>query len=138
MALDELLAKTTIAFPRGVREKELKELFKFIVKTLPKTEITYYLNKSVHVGNRFVNMTEKVPVRASNNRITGHADNTFDCAGFECFKKDMLDSGPGFYGIRFSTTPGNELSEIPSSRMELMESVRTAVEKYFSANPKPI
>ncbi len=138
MALDKLLERTTVEFPRGLREKELKDLFKFVVGMFTKTEITYYPQKSVHVGNRFEKITDKVPVKTYNLRITDHVDNLFDSAGFECLKKDALDSGPLFHGIRFFTTPGYELSEIPSSRLKLIDSVRAAVEKYFSTHPKPI
>ncbi len=135
MALDELLERTTITFPRRVREKEL---FKFIVRTLDGIDITYHLDKSVFVGNRLKTRTDEVPVRAHYNRITGVVCSVRDDADFECFKKSTRVYGSGFYGIKFFTTPSYELSEIPPSRLKLMDSVRTTVEKYFSAHPQHI
>jgi len=135
MALDELIEKTTIKFPRRVCAKELRDLFKFVVRMLERTEIRYNMDNHFIVGNRFEKKTDKVLVRTYSNKVSGGIYRSADIVGFKCLKKDMLDCRLGFYGIRFCTTPGYELSEIPASRLKLMGSVRAAVEKYFSVHP---
>lgn len=135
MSLDKLLEKTEIKFPRPIDREEMHELFKFLANQLEGYEFNVHYEKEIRYGSRFNQSQKKIPIRIYNKKISGSVSNSNGMTGFECFKKDSIDSGNKFYEIKFFTPPGYDLEEVNPKDIATMDTVREKVKLYFSQNP---
>ncbi len=135
-SLEELLGRTEIKFPREVSLIEAEKLLAYVAKGLS-CEVTYSLDERKRVGSRTAQFNKDKDGKYSAERIG------FDIKGtFYTFSSSVTFDGEKYRGvdmlgaIRFFTTPGYSLEKIPRAELNLMDSVRSQIEKYFSKNRK--
>jgi hypothetical protein len=127
-----LLERTTIGFPRNLVPSEARKLLKYIsLKLEARARYREDVRHNVEGG---IDASEVSKIEGAFEARLGNAK--FYITPFSMVR-EICGYFSRFSGIKFFTTPGYELSELPEEELEAMDSVRKVVGEYFSENPSP-
>ena len=126
----KLLERTTINFPRSVDKEEAIKALEYISRNIGHCAISYNFSG---LGNIRDNLTEGDAV--SEDYLIEIRGNIFSleapAIGAFSFIRDNKNILGMFSGMKFETTPGYELEEIPESEIKLYDLVRKRLEDFF-------
>ena len=123
--LETLLERTKIGFKRNLKFKEIKDLFRYIQKNL-QCEVEYQFLSNGRIGSMYNN--EK-SIKQYVSKASGSIRSRENTIGVSFDLERSLEYG--FSCLKFFTTPGYDLNEIPSRDLKLMDEIKLQVENYF-------
>lgn len=134
MAIEDIVERTTINFPRIVDVDYLAQFFSSICRDLG-YEITYELKRSISVGSRY---SGKKTGGAKNlaASVSGiiYARDSSNSARFSCIKSPRTHVV--FSAIKFDTIPGYEIEEHDYREVQIWDNVRMYATRYFARERK--
>ena len=128
--LETLLERTKIDFKRNLKFKEFRDLLMYIQENL-KCEIEYQFLSIGRIGSKYAGGKG---MRHYVSKASGRISSKENMIGVSFDLEKSLEYG--FSGLKFFTTPGYYLEEIPERDIKLMDIVREQVEKYFKDRAK--
>ena len=123
--LQELLERTTINFPRSVKEREVYRILEFISGDL---DYKIYNGNfegffSIEGGELKEKYETKIKVAISSR--------DFNERGSFYFSSEIIEDSEVFTGIRFDTIPGYDLEEHAKEEVAAWVKIKKSVEDYF-------
>lgn len=117
---------TNIEFPHAVVASEIKEIMAHICY-----ETGSEVNYSTKVSHRIRNLDEPIcseEVVEINGSITSHSP--LAILSFSA-SREIVDNGSRYSGLKFLTTPGYSINELPAQEVISMQEVKQCAERYF-------
>ncbi|MBU3912557.1 MAG: hypothetical protein KKE50_00545 [Nanoarchaeota archaeon] len=119
---------TTVRFPHSIIAEEVSELMKYISsKSGCNARYTEEVVHVIEAGGRVSEMNEVTSIRGYISAINlGVPIMPFS------LERKLYDEGSRYSGLRFQTSPGYELQELPPQETSLMDTIRIVIGNYFT------
>jgi len=139
--MGNILERATIAFPKPLAEKGVKELFHYLVQHIPRCTINYSVEKKgrASINPKTSQSTLEEYASGISVSINSLENEELRMGTFEGLKDPLLEEHSSFrqrydlfFGIRFFITPGYE-EEMSHSELSLMDEVRQKTQEFFES-----
>ena len=134
---DNIIGRSTINFPRGLKFKEGENLLEYIAIFLP-ANVMYRISYNRGFIHEIEELREnKVnAIGPENYKISGRINSRKKAMAFDSFEGIFDRTNEPFMGIKFTPIPGYNLNEHRKEVIELWDNVRNLIRIYFEAHKK--
>lgn len=133
MAIDDVLEKATIEFPRKLDLRNAENLLKSIAKDLH-GNVRYTISEQKNIGYHIIE-SQDFQEKTINIQVNGSIDTKNFVLG--PFKLRTAENNySSFSGINFQITPGWDIEDYRPEVIKLWDDVRKVVTNYFKKNKK--
>ncbi len=133
MALENLIERTNITFPRPLDANDVKPFLKYILGALPVPSSVEYSISKVNRLSRDEETPLYIRSRTSNFKVNGSVKFGRETADFDLETDYDDNDNQVFTKLKFFTTPGYDIEAIPEERLKIMDAVRQTIKHYFRA-----